>query len=84
VGCGAQVSRQNGHRNRYGEYVCRACEASGIKFSLRQRIRRLLKRSVPKAIFWFGVLLLTLLLMGALFRYVNSYDPAASFEGVTP
>jgi hypothetical protein len=31
--CGASVLRQDCHKNRYGEYICRTCQSSGIRFS---------------------------------------------------
>jgi hypothetical protein len=75
VGCGTVVSRRDSHRNRYGEYVCRSCEASGIKFSTYQRVRRWLKRTAPRGLLWIGVLILALIVMATLFRYFTEYNP---------
>ena len=41
TGCGATVSRRDCHRNRYGEYICRGCQAVGIKYSPRHLGRRI-------------------------------------------
>jgi hypothetical protein len=70
------VSRRDAHRNRYGEYICRACEASGIKFSSYRRVRRWFKQAAPRGLLWVGLLLLALFVMAALFRYFNQYNPA--------
>lgn len=38
-GCGATVSRRDCHKNRYGEYLCRSCQASGMKFTRTKQLR---------------------------------------------
>ena len=35
--CGSQVARKDCHRNRYAEYICRPCQANGVKFTPRGR-----------------------------------------------
>jgi hypothetical protein len=49
--CGASVLRQDCHKNRYGEYVCRACQASGVRFSKRSGWRYWLSLA-PVIILW--------------------------------
>jgi len=35
--CKASVKREDCHKNRYGEYICKICIADGVRFSrLRQ------------------------------------------------
>jgi len=31
--CGEVVRRRDCHKNRYGEYICRQCQAKGIRFT---------------------------------------------------
>ncbi len=38
--CGAMVSRQDCHRNRYGEYICRTCQSAGVKHTLRGTLNK--------------------------------------------
>lgn len=33
--CGTSVAREDCHKNRYGEYICRECQSAGIKFVRR-------------------------------------------------
>ena len=35
--CRLVVARTDCHRNRYGEYICRACQASGVRFTRRRK-----------------------------------------------
>lgn len=47
--CGTSVARQDCHKNRFGEYICRNCQAAGIRFTRQSRVwswvRRALRRS---------------------------------------
>lgn len=38
--CLARIARQDCHRNRHGEYICRSCQAAGVKVVNRSRILR--------------------------------------------
>lgn len=38
--CAASVERQDCHKNRYSQYICRKCQTAGIKFTGRQRLRQ--------------------------------------------
>lgn len=42
--CGASVERKDCHKNRFAEYICRKCQAAGIKVSWRQRLQALLRK----------------------------------------
>lgn len=44
--CGTLVPRKECHRNRYAEYICRACQTKGIKFTRHGRRRHLIKRAL--------------------------------------
>lgn len=37
--CRVTVERHLCHRNRYGEYICRACTRDGVEFTWRGRLR---------------------------------------------
>jgi hypothetical protein len=37
-GCKLRVLRTECHRNRYGEYICRACQSGGVRFTWRRRL----------------------------------------------
>jgi len=41
--CGASVARTECHKNRFGEYVCRTCQAAGIKASWSRRLSQMSK-----------------------------------------
>lgn len=43
--CGATVPRQDCHRNRYGEYLCRACQKAGVKRTLRGTLQKNARRA---------------------------------------
>ena len=50
VACGTLVTRKDCHRNRYGEYICRSCQAAGIKHSVKGPLRKQAKKVWPKLI----------------------------------
>lgn len=39
------VPREDCHRNRYREYICKSCQAKGIRFTWSNRLRDYSKRS---------------------------------------
>lgn len=70
TGCGASVSRRDCHRNRYGEYICRGCQAVGIRHSPRHIGRRAATWLRPRL--WLVIPLagLVLLLLWAFYAVV--------------
>ena len=36
--CGTTVRRRDCHKNRYGEYICRPCQANGMRFTPRRQL----------------------------------------------
>lgn len=62
--CGATVERKDCHRNRYGEYICRRCQAAGIRFTWHQRLQHLRQGMLVKLL--LGLLVLGLLLIWGL------------------
>lgn len=60
--CRIAVLRKDCHRNRYGDYICRACQSAGVRHSLRARVRHGLRRSLQTAWIALALVLLVLLL----------------------
>lgn len=42
--CRLWVSREDCHRNRYNEYICKSCQAKGIRFTWHNRLRDYARR----------------------------------------
>ena len=51
--CGLTVARRDCHKNRYGKYICKNCQAAGVKPSLSERMLRGARRAVRG--FWLGL-----------------------------
>jgi hypothetical protein len=75
--CRATAERKDLHKNRYGEYLCRECQAAGIKLTGRQRLRNLIakikkhERQAWLIVIRLGMLALALWL---LFKMLASVD----------
>ena len=61
--CGVTVARKDCHKNRYGKYICRNCQAVGVRPGWRQRWLRGSRRAAAWG-FWLG--LAGLVVLGAL------------------
>lgn len=59
--CGTRIERRECHKNRYGEYICRHCQAAGIKFVRRTRPTNLI--SLTTQVFLLGFALASLLFL---------------------
>ena len=46
AGCRLLVAREQCHRNRYSEYICKSCQAKGIRFTWPNRLRDYSRRSI--------------------------------------
>lgn len=51
--CGTSVAREECHKNRYGEYICRECQSVGIKFVRRGPPSNVMRLVIP--VFVFGL-----------------------------
>lgn len=51
--CGSTVARRDCHKDRYGKYICKNCQAAGVKHSLRERLLRKSRRALRG--FWLGL-----------------------------
>ena len=61
--CGARVQREDVHKNRYAQYICRQCRSSGVKAVGQKSIRHFVSRIPVLALGAMGVLLLIVLLV---------------------
>ena len=52
--CDAMVARTDCHKNRFGEYVCRSCQAAGVKASWVQRMRQMSKKMLRQVLLWLA------------------------------
>ena len=57
--CGLVVARRDCHKNRYDQYICRACQASGVRFTRFTQLRFLGGRLFSW--FWLGLAVVVLL-----------------------
>ena len=51
--CGLTVARRDCHKDRYGKYICKNCQAAGVKPGLRERTLRGARRALRA--FWLGL-----------------------------
>ena len=64
--CGARVRRTEVHKNRYRQYICRDCRASGVHAVGRHRVRRWIQR-MPVALVTFLAVILVLVFVPLVF-----------------
>lgn len=60
--CGAKVHREEVHKNRYGQYICKACRSDGVRVVGRHRLRHLVQR-MPTALAAFLIVLAVLVVL---------------------
>ena len=68
--CGARVRRTEVHKNRYRQYICRDCRASGVHAVGRHRVRRVGHRWIqrmPVALVTFLAVILVLVFVPLVF-----------------
>lgn len=75
AGCGIEVARQDCHRNRYGEYICRSCQQTGFRYTKQKKRQYLLVRITRYAL--LGLAFIALAGALALAAYVL-FDRASS------
>jgi hypothetical protein len=59
--CGAIVAREECHKNRYAQYICRQCQSTGIKFVRQRPSHR--SRRLAIQVFLFGVVVASLVFL---------------------
>ncbi|MCP5261244.1 MAG: hypothetical protein H6929_07805 [Rhodoferax sp.] len=78
--CKAPVLRRDCHQNRYGELICRSCQAMGVRFTWRRRLRHQLRRSVLSV--WLVLAATGLALLAVwLFEFMRLLQPAKLLIG---
>ena len=50
--CGNNVERKDCHKNRFGEYICRTCQAAGLKATPLRKQRHVTKKMLKKMARW--------------------------------
>jgi hypothetical protein len=60
--CSARVHRRGIHKNRFGQYICMACRANGVRAVGRRRLHHLIQR-VPIALLVFLTVMLVVLVV---------------------
>lgn len=80
--CGAKVHREEVHRNRYGQYICKGCRSDGVRVVGRHRLRHLVQRT-PTALVAFLVVLVVLVVLPlalVLLLELHSYSNAGMVQ----
>lgn len=77
--CGVKVRREEVHKNRYGQYICKACRSDSVRVVGRHRLRHLLQRT-PTALVAFLVVLVVLPLAVLLLLELHSYSNAGMVQ----
>jgi hypothetical protein len=67
--CGKKVARQDCHKNRFGEYICRTCQQAGITATKQSRSRAWLKRAMRRSFWGLMGTVLTLMVLAMLFLF---------------
>ena len=75
--CNAKVHRADIHKNRYGQYICKACRSDGVRAVGHRRLHHAIKR-MPAALVAFLIVIavlvfvpLAFLLLAQLHSYSN-------------
>jgi hypothetical protein len=71
--CGAAIARQDCHRNRYAEFICRKCQRAGVRFTWRGRLRYWSRQTRVWILFGLMLLVAAGMIGWAIYRSLNSY-----------
>jgi hypothetical protein len=72
--CGTNVERKDCHRNRFGEYICRSCQAAGVKFSWRRRLHRLTQKTLRKILWGLTGVSIVVVFVWMFFNFLARMD----------
>jgi len=61
--CNALVEREDCHKNRYGEYICKKCQGAGVRFTRAHRLLYLQAWWEPRRLFWLTVTVVAVLVL---------------------
>lgn len=78
--CGTTVAREECHKNRYGEYICRSCQERGIRFTPRRKARHVVRQSLRTSLRWLAYLAIAALVVGGFYLVIDrmANPPAAA------
>jgi hypothetical protein len=68
--CSTLVHRDEVHKNRYGQYICKVCRASGVRAVGRRRVHDLARR-IPTALVAFLVVVVVLVVLPLAFMALS-------------
>ena len=74
--CSLRVVRQDCHRNRYAQYICRNCQAKGVKFTWFNRLGKIATRALLilfACLAGAGLVLLVLWVVYSVFLHVDFF-----------
>lgn len=60
--CSSRVHRDEVHKNRYGQYICKACRSDGVRAVGRRRVHRLAQDMPVALVAFLGVILVLVVL----------------------
>lgn len=68
--CRRRVHRDEVHKNRFGQYICKACRSDGVRAVGRRRVHHLAQR-MPTALVAFLVVILVLVVLPLAFMALS-------------
>ncbi len=78
--CSVTIERKDCHKNRYSEYICRKCHATGIKFTSEGQRRYIMRRARPVILLRLAIAGMALLAISTSLLIFGSF----SFFGSQP
>ena len=80
--CSLAVPRKDCHKNRYGQYICKTCQAAGVKFTRAGRLRHGSRHALMWA--WLGVggVVMVVFLVWAVYSFLTDADFFGYFQSL--
>lgn len=72
--CSATIERKDCHKNRYSEYICRKCHATGIKFTPDGQRHYVMRRALPVILLRLAVACMVLLVISTSLLIFGSFS----------
>jgi hypothetical protein len=69
--CGVSVAREDCHRNRYGEYICRPCQAAGASVPRSRRFYHWLYNASGTFRLWLVYLVIAIVGSVAVYKIIG-------------
>lgn len=67
--CGTKVARQDCHKNRFGEYICRNCQQAGVVATRNSRFWAWVKRALRRSAWGLVGTVIVLAILSLLFLF---------------